>query len=156
MKKSLHLFVWETNMFFIINLIFLCVTGLQRKQWVDWHGRSFNPEPAIPPSSSTGVRICQTLILHVCIMKCPFSLYNSLYCQPIALDMNYILCSKFYRRRIFYKFLRNRFKNATYLLGFYTMYTFVRTIQINSSFCMEFTHLLSVVLVILVYGTFIF
>lgn len=36
------------------------------------------------------------------------------------------------------------------------MDTFVRTIQINSSFCMEFTHLLSVVLIILVYGTFIY
>lgn len=36
------------------------------------------------------------------------------------------------------------------------MYTFVRTIQINSASGMEFTHLLSVVLIILVYGTFIY
>lgn len=42
------------------------------------------------------------------IVKCPFSLYNSLYCQPIALDMNYILGSKFYRRRIFYKIFKKQ------------------------------------------------
>lgn len=36
------------------------------------------------------------------------------------------------------------------------MDTFVRTIQMNSSSGMQFTHLLSVVLIILVYGTFIF
>lgn len=87
-------------------------------------------------------------------MKCPFSLYNSLYCQPIALDTFYVQNSIEGESSI--KSLRNRFKNATYLLGFYTMDTFVRTIQINSSFCMEFTHLLSVVRIVLVNGTFIY
>lgn len=70
--------------------------------------------------------------------------------------LGYELHFMFKEEESFIKSLRNRFKNATYLLGFYTMYTFVRTIQMNSSSVMEFTHLLSVVLIILVYGTFIY